>query len=72
MLKNCFGASAVRSLAKIDLVIRLEEWDRTNEYELLGFEQKYTTIPDVKVFGIGNPHSSWKKHRHYYRGSSYE
>jgi len=48
-VEKIFGASAVRSSAKIDLVIRLEEWDKTKEYELLGFDQKYTAILGVKV-----------------------
>jgi len=48
-VEKLFGASAVRSSAKIDLVIRLEKWDKNKEYELLGFDQKYTTIMEVKV-----------------------
>ena len=48
-VEKLFGATAVRSSAKIDLVIRLEEWDKTKEYELLGFDQKYTAILGVKV-----------------------
>jgi len=48
-VEKLFGASAVRSSAKIDLVIRLEEWDKTREYELLGFDQKYTPILQVSV-----------------------
>jgi len=48
-VQKLFGASAVRSSAKIDLVITLEEWDKTKEYELLGFDQKYTTILEVNV-----------------------
>jgi len=48
-VQKLFGASAVRNSAKIDLVIKLEEWDKTKEYELLGFDQKYTTILEVKV-----------------------
>lgn len=48
-VEKLFGASAVRSSAKIDLVIRLEEWDKTKEYELLGFDQKYTMILEVNV-----------------------
>jgi len=48
-VEKIFGASAVRNSAKIDLVVRLEDWDRTKEYELLGFDQNYTTILGVKV-----------------------
>ena len=48
-VEKLFGASTVRNSAKIDLVIRLEEWDKTKEYELLGFDQKYTTIMEVNI-----------------------
>jgi len=48
-VEKLFGASAVRNSAKIDLVIKLEEWNKNKEYELLGFDQKYTTILEVKV-----------------------
>jgi HPr kinase/phosphorylase len=48
-VEKLFGASAVRNSAKIDLVIRLEQWNKTKEYELLGFDQKYTTIQEVNV-----------------------
>ncbi len=48
-VQKLFGASVVRSSAKIDLVIVLEEWDKTKDYELLGFDQKYTTILEVNV-----------------------
>jgi len=48
-VQKLFGASAVRNSAKIDLVIKLEEWNKTKEYELLGFDQKYATILEVKV-----------------------
>jgi len=48
-VEKLFGASAVRSSSKIDLVIKLEEWDKNKEYELLGFDQKYTRILEVEV-----------------------
>jgi len=48
-VEKLFGATAVRNSAKIDIVIRLEEWDKSKDYELLGFDQKYTTILEVKV-----------------------
>jgi len=48
-VEKIFGAGAVRNSAKIDLVVRLEDWNRTKEYELLGFDQNYTTILEVKV-----------------------
>lgn len=41
-VKALFGASAVKDTTSIDLVIRLEEWDKDKEYDRLGLEQKYT------------------------------
>ena len=41
-VKSLFGASAVKDTASIDLVIRLEDWDKDKEYDRLGLEQKYT------------------------------
>ncbi len=41
-VKALFGASSVKDTASIDLVIRLEDWDKDKEYDRLGLEQKYT------------------------------
>lgn len=41
-VKALFGASSVKDTVSIDLVIRLEEWDKDKEYDRLGLEQKYT------------------------------
>ncbi len=41
-VKALFGASAVRDTQQVDLVIRLEEWDKDKEYDRLGLEENYT------------------------------
>lgn len=41
-VKALFGASSVKDTVSIDLVIRLEDWDKDKEYDRLGLEQKYT------------------------------
>lgn len=41
-VKALFGASSVKDTVSIDLVIRLEEWNKDKEYDRLGLEQKYT------------------------------
>lgn len=41
-VKALFGASSVRETQSIDLVIRLEDWDRDKEYDRLGLEEEYT------------------------------
>ncbi len=37
-----FGASAVEETQNIDLVIRLEDWDKDKDYDRLGLEEEYT------------------------------
>lgn len=41
-VKALFGASSVRDTQNIDLVIRLEDWDKDKEYDRLGLEEEYT------------------------------
>lgn len=41
-VKTLFGVQAVRDTKNIDLVIRLEDWDRDKEYDRLGLEEEYT------------------------------
>ncbi|MBQ8815824.1 MAG: HPr(Ser) kinase/phosphatase [Lachnospiraceae bacterium] len=41
-IKTMFGVSSVKETQSIDLVIRLEEWDREKEYERMGLEESYT------------------------------
>ena len=41
-VKALFGASSVRDTQQVDLVIRLEEWDKDKEYDRLGLEENYT------------------------------
>lgn len=48
-IKTMFGVSSVKDTQSIDLVIRLEEWDRDKEYERMGLEEKYTEFLGNKV-----------------------
>lgn len=41
-VKTLFGVSSVRETQSIDLVIKLEEWDRDREYDRIGLEEEYT------------------------------
>jgi len=54
-VRTLFGMGAILDSTRIELVIRLEEWDETKEYERLGLEQNYTTILDVKVPELSIP-----------------
>ncbi len=48
-VKALFGASSVKDTQSIDLVIRLEEWDKDKEYDRLGLEDNYTEYLGNKV-----------------------
>lgn len=48
-VKALFGASSVMDTQNIDLVIRLEDWDRDKEYDRLGLEENYTEYLGNKV-----------------------
>ena len=41
-VKTLFGVSSVKDTQNIDLVIRLEDWDKDKEYDRLGLEEEYT------------------------------
>lgn len=47
--RRIFGMGAVKPTEKIDMVIRLEEWDSTKPYDRLGLDSEYITILGVKV-----------------------
>lgn len=48
-VKTLFGVESVQDTGSIDLVIKLEEWDRDKNYDRLGLEDQYTEILGNKV-----------------------
>lgn len=48
-VKELFGASSVKETQNIDLVIRLEDWNKDKEYDRLGLEENYTEYLGNKV-----------------------
>ena len=48
-VKALFGVESVKNTQSIDLVIRLEEWDKNREYDRMGLEDKYTEFLGNKV-----------------------
>ena len=48
-VKNIFGAGAVRDEKGVGLVIELEQWDETREYDRVGIEEETHTILGVAV-----------------------
>ena len=48
-VKMLFGVSSVRDTQSIDLVIRLEEWDKDKNYDRIGLEEEYIEYLGNKV-----------------------
>ncbi len=48
-VKNLFGVECVKESMKIDLVIKLEDWRKDNDYDRLGLEEEYTEFLGNKV-----------------------
>lgn len=48
-VKALYGASSVKDTTSIDLVIRLEDWDKEKEYDRLGLEENYTEYLGNKI-----------------------
>ena len=48
-VKDLFGIGAIRGSTGIDLVIGLEDWDESKEYERLGLDEELVEILGVKI-----------------------
>ena len=48
-VKTLFGVESVLNTASVDLVIKLEEWDKDKEYDRLGLLEEYTEYLGNKV-----------------------
>lgn len=48
-VKTLFGVESVKDTQAIDMVIKLEEWDREKEYDRLGMEDQFTEFLGNKV-----------------------
>ena len=48
-VKTLFGVESVKETQGIDMVIKLEEWNKDNEYDRLGLEENYTEFLGNKV-----------------------
>lgn len=54
-VQKIFGVSAILEKARIELVIRLEEWKQSVEYDRVGLSDQMTTILGVRVAEIVMP-----------------
>ncbi len=48
-VKALFGASSVKDTQSVDLVIKLEDWDKDKEYDRLGLEEEYAEYLGNKI-----------------------
>ncbi len=48
-VKTLFGVESVKDTQSIDIVIKLEEWDKDREYDRLGLEDQYTEFLGNRV-----------------------
>ncbi len=48
-VKSLFGVECVKEKQQIDLVIKLEDWKKDNDYDRLGLEEEYTEFLGNKV-----------------------
>jgi len=48
-VKELFGVSSIRESKQIDMVIRLEDWNKDKEYDRLGLTEEYTEFLGTKV-----------------------
>ena len=44
-----FGVEGVKDTQSIDLVIKLEEWNKNADYDRMGLEEQYTEVLGNKV-----------------------
>lgn len=48
-VKTLFGVECVKETQTIDMVIKLEDWDKDKEYDRLGLTEEYTEFLGNKV-----------------------
>ena len=48
-VKTLFGVESVKNTQAVDLVIKLEEWDKDKEYDRLGLHEEYTEYLGNKI-----------------------
>ncbi len=54
-VKDIYGIASVRNRKRIDLVVTLEEWDESKEYDRLGIDEQKYTILDIDLSYIVIP-----------------
>lgn len=53
--RRLFGISSVKMTEKVDLVIHMEPWEQTKDYDRLGMDDKYTSILGINIPSLTIP-----------------
>ena len=48
-VKTLFGVESVKNTQAIDMVVKLEDWNKDKEYDRLGLEEQYTELLGNKI-----------------------
>jgi HPr kinase/phosphorylase len=48
-IKDLFGVTAVRERKRIDMIVRLDEWDEHKEYDRLGVDDEHLTVLNTPI-----------------------
>ena len=48
-VKNMFSIGFILDESKIELVVRLQDWDGTHNYDRVGLDDRFTTLLDVNI-----------------------
>ena len=67
MLSPLYGVESVKDTQNIDMVIKLEDWDKDKEYDRLGLEDRYTEFLGNQVVSPQHPDPSGQKPGYYRR-----
>lgn len=54
-VRRLFGIGAVKETEKLNMVIELELWDETKQYDRLGLDEQYTEILGIKLPSLRIP-----------------
>ena len=53
--RRIFGMGSIKNTEKVDMIIKLEQWDQTKVYDRMGMDSEFTDILGIKVPSITIP-----------------
>jgi HPr kinase/phosphorylase len=54
-VRDLFGVTATRTSKRVELIVKLERWDPSREYERLGLDETYEEILGVSIASVVMP-----------------